>query len=238
MLYDNPAARLKIILETGLKADKEQQCVKVWGDLLDTETTNFNDLFARLGKVLELPREITFLLKTHFPHQVDSSNLWLRPIEVAFTNQQLGGKWSSFIQHINPYCVPQLALVADLLHTKLSYQVAQDVEIEALTEKIHLLISDIEASSLPPHIRLYLIEELTILLHALREHKITGGNTPLKQAEAMIGHAHRDKEYLSFLRDHELGQRVLDNLNAVAAVLTVYLSTPQLAQSAFTLIGN
>lgn len=45
----------------------------------------------------------------------------------------------------------------------------------------------------------------------------------------MAGHVLLDPEYASFLKDHELGKRLLDNLNAMAAVLTVAVSLPQLA---------
>lgn len=236
MFYDNPAARLKAILDAGLKANKEQQCFIVWSNILENSPNDIDTLLARLGKVMELPREIVFLLQKYYHHLVESSTLWRGQIESAFINQQISSKWESFINQINSYCVPHLTFVADILHNKLGTQLAKEEEIAALIEKVSGLISEIENSDLENNLKIYLLRELSVLLQALREYKITGAEMVLKQAESMIGHAYRDNIYFAFLQDHELGQRVLDNLNAVAATLTIYLSLPQLAQTAFTLL--
>lgn len=236
MFYDNPAARLKAILDAGLKANKEEPCFIVWSNILESSQKDTGTLLSRLGKVMELSSEVVSLLQTHYPHQVESSTRWRGPIDNAFINQQLSGKWESFIAHINIYCVDYLALLSDILHNKLGIQLAKEEEIAALIEKVSGLISEIENSDLESNLKIYLLRELSVLLQALREYKITGAEMVLKQVESMIGHAHRDNRYLAFLQDHELGQRVLDNLNAVAATLTIYLSLTQLAQTACTLL--
>lgn len=236
MLYDNPAARLKAILETGIKANKEQQCFIVWSNILESSTNDIGNLLSRLGKAMELSSEIVSLLRTHFPHQVESSPRWRNQIDTAFTHQQLSGKWETFINHINIYCIDSLGLIADLLHSKLGVKAVKNEEIVTLIDQIKTLISEIENSELEDSLKIYLLRELSALLQTLREYKITGTEVVLKQLESMIGHAHRDKEYFAFLKDHELGQRVLDNLNAVAATLTIYLGIPQLSQTASILL--
>ncbi len=237
MRYDNPAARLKAILEAGLEENKDQPCIAVWRKLLEAAPNDTGDLFSRLGKIMELPREIIFLLQAYSPHQIESSSRWCSPIDNAFTSQQLSGKWESFINHINIYCIDSLGFIADILHSKLNTETAKDEEITNLIDKVKTLISEIENSNLTNELKIYLLRELSVLLQALREYKITGAETVLKQVESMIGHAHRDKQYLDFLRDHEIGQRVLDNLNAVASILTVYLGISQLPQTTSALLS-
>ncbi len=185
---------------------------------------------------MELSSEIISLLRTHFPHQAESSARWHNPIDTAFIHQQLSGKWESFINHVNINCIDSLGLIADLLHSKLGVQAVKNEEIVTLIDRIKPLISEIENSELEDNLKIYLLRELSALLQTLREYKITGTEVILKQVESMIGHAHRDEKYFAFLKDHELGQRVLDNLNAVAATLTIYLGIPQLSQTASILL--
>lgn len=57
MIYDNPAARLKAILDAGLKENKDQSCITVWRKLLEANPNDAGDLFHRLGKTMELPQK-------------------------------------------------------------------------------------------------------------------------------------------------------------------------------------
>lgn len=236
MLYDNPAARLKAILDAGLNADKNQQCFIIWCNIFNISTNDFGEMFCRIGKVMELPREIISLLKIYYPHQIESSTFWRSQIESAFINQHIGGKWESFINQINQHCTAQLGLIAEILQNKLNSELTPDEKIADLIDKINILISEIEKSELEKNLKIYLIRELSALLQMLREYKIAGNEPVLKQVDAMIIHARRNESYLAFLKDHEIGQRVLDNLNAIAATLTIYLGTPQLPQTASILL--
>lgn len=238
MTYDNPAARLKAILDTGLNADKNQPCFIIWCNIFNISPNDHGEMFCRIGKVMELPHEIISLLKIHYPHQVESSTLWRSQIESAFVNQQIGGKWESFINQINQHCTAHLGLIADILHNKLNSELTPDEKIADLIDKINILIAEIEKSELEKNLKIYLIRELSALLQMLREYKITGNEPVLKQVDAIIIHARRDENYLAFLKDHEIGQRVLDNLNAIAATLTIYLGMPQLSQTVSMLLPN
>lgn len=231
MINDNPAARLKAILDAGLKENKDQSCITVWRKLLEANPNDAGDLFHRLGKTMELPQKIIFLLQTHSPHHIETSSHWRNQIDSAFMNQQLSGKWESFINQINVHCINYLSFIADILHNKLNAKTVQLEKINDLISKITTLIAEIENSDLESDLKLYLLRDLSILLQTLREYKITGGEAILKQVESIVGHSCRDKKFLDFLKDHKLGQRVLDDLNAVAATLTIYLSIPQLSQT-------
>ncbi|MES2205496.1 MAG: hypothetical protein V4525_01720 [Pseudomonadota bacterium] len=230
MPQDNPAARLKVILENGFKAPKDKQCIVTWGELLHVKENDTKEIFTRLSKVMELPAKITYQLQMHFPQYVETSDLWRAPIEAAFINQQLGAKWDSFINHINPHCIAHLGLIGEILHSKFLLNLPPEDEISKLISELNTILTDVENSSLPINIKLYLTQELMELIKMMREYKIIGLEPIIKQTESIIGHSHRDNSFYTFLKDHEIGQRVLDNLSAISSILTIYLSIPQLPQ--------
>lgn len=236
MTYDNPPARLHAILSAGLQADRAKPCRQVWAELLAVPVNDSNMLFSCLGKTMTLPNESMELISSHFPNLLDSAALWREPIEAAFINQQIGGKWESFIQHINPYCVPQLATLAELIHTKLGALLAEDSAVSDLIEQLAKTIAEIKTSDLPDELKLYVLRELGNLKLTLSEYRITGSSPAIRQAEAMVGHMHRDRGFLDFLTNHETGKRVLDHLNAVVGVLTVYVAVAQISAPGFALL--
>ena len=236
MLYDNPAARLKAILELGMAFPREKACRTAWSEILGAQPNDSGDLFAKLGKAMELPRRTVLLLETHFPHQAQSVGLWRDPIEAGFFNQQLGGQWKTFIEHINAYCIPQIGLIADLLHSKVAAKTLKDDDLIKILDDFKALVDLIDESVLPDQLKYYLVQELGELIQAVRDYKVSGAIPILKQAESLVGHALLDPEYKNFLISHELGKRLLENLNAMAAVLTVAVSLPQLAHGFIALL--
>jgi hypothetical protein len=236
MLYDNPAARLKAILDKGMATPGETQCRVAWQEVLGVLPNDSGDLFAKLGKTMELPRRTSLLLQTHFPHLIETVNLWRDPIETAFLNQNLAGRWNTFRDHINPYCVPQLGMISDLLHSKITAKTLRQQDLEKILESFKALSEQVDQSTLSEPLKNYLLSEILELLQALRDYKVSGALPILKQAESLVGHALLDPEYSNFLSSHELGKRLLDNLNAMAAVLTVAVSLPQLGQGFIALL--
>lgn len=229
MLYDNPAARLKAILDVGKTHSDGLRCIEVWHTILAIRPDQSHEFFERLGKVIELSNKTRLLVKTHFPHQIASSEVCLSKVDFAFTTQVLNGAWNSFMAQIDANCMDTLGLVADLLHSKVSAKVVKQNALETIFKGFKELLDVIDKSDISNSLKQYLVNEINDLLNSIRDYKITGAVPILKQAESMAGHVLLDPEYASFLKDHELGKRLLDNLNAMAAVLTVAVSLPQLA---------
>lgn len=228
MTIDNPASRLSNILSEGLKIKNETPCRKAWEQIFSIQPNNNSDLFILLGKAMQLPGEVVQLVSLHFPHQTESVALWKDPIDVAFLNQNILSNWQSFRQHINPYCIAHLNLISDLLHTKIHANAIDDKEIELLFKSFSALIDDLTTTQLPETLKLYLVTELAVLLQLLRQYRVTGTEPILRQADSMFGHIVRNQEYRSFLADETLGQRLLDNLTAMANLMTVATGLPQL----------
>lgn len=228
MLYDNPAGRLQLILDQGRQKSSEESCRKTWEEVLQVKPGDSDDLYAKLGQVMSLPRQIIQLLRTNFPSQLQGSEFWRSQIDNAFTNQNLSGKWGTFISHISPQSIAQIGVTAELIQATIATKLVPDQDLDRLASDIQSLITDIETSDLTVHLKNYLARELTELLQAIRDYRVSGATPALKQAEAMVAHTLIDPEYKNFLTSNELGKRLLDNLNATAAVLTIALQLPQL----------
>ena len=231
MLFDNPAERLRVILDNGRRIKQELPCRKAWDDLLDVKPGDNDDLFAKLGKAMALPRQTYLLLQTNFPAQVAGAEYWRSQVSNAFTNQNISGNWGTFIAHVDPQCIAHLGLTAELIQAKIATRLVPDQDLERIQSEIHSLSSDVDGSDLSMHLKNYLARELGELQQAIRDYKVSGAVPILKQTESMVGHALLDPEYSSFITSHALGKRLLDNLNAAAAILTVALQLPQLGQA-------
>jgi hypothetical protein len=229
MLHDNPAERLRNILDQGRQIGHDVRCRSAWADIFGIDPANGDELYSKLGKVMALPRETVMLLSTNFPRQVHAAKHWRDQVDTAFNNQNLAGQWATFIGHIDHNTVNQLSLTADLIESRLSAKLVPDNDLKQVLSGIHELIAQIDQSDLSVKLKNYLSRELADLQQHVRDYQVSGALPILRQAEALVGHVIVDSEYKDFLASHELGKRLLDNLNAMAAILTVALQLPQLA---------
>jgi hypothetical protein len=185
MVIDNAASRLVSILKEADLINGNDPCREAWERILSCKQGDNSELFVLLGNAMRLPAEVASLVILHFPHQADTIALWKNPIEAAFLHQNLQSNWHSFLHHLNPYCIPQLSLVADLLHTKIGATVLPVEQLEELRVQFTNLLEDIAKTDLPNALKIYLSREITQLLQLLREYGICGAEPILHQADAM-----------------------------------------------------
>lgn len=238
MPYDNPPARLHAVLTAGLAIDKNRPCRAVWAEVLGTPPDDSPALFSAMGKLMALPEETATLVTRLYPALASGHAHWRAPLESAFFNQQIGGKWESFIVHINPYCLSQLATFSELLHVRLGTTLAEGEEITKLCKSVDDLIDQVEAAAIEAGVKLHALRELMHLRATLAEYRITGSTPAIRQAEAIVGHMQRDQSFYDFMTDHDVGRRTLDVLNAIVGVLAIMTSIAQISAPGFTLIGR
>ena len=120
MLHDNPAASLQAILERGIQEKHDQACHAVWRNILEVTDADQGGLVGKLALVMDLPRRTLVLVQASFPKQLKAADVWVGPIESAFMNQQLAGTWGTFAGLIQPFCIAQLSLTAELIQIGLT----------------------------------------------------------------------------------------------------------------------
>ena len=231
MLFDNPAASLQAILERGVAEKNDQPCHAVWSRILELKPDEPGGLFSKLSAVMDLPRRTLVLLQASFPNQVAAAQIWMGPVESGFMQQQLNAQWSTFSAHIQPYCIAQLGLTAELIQTRLGAELMEEEDLLKVLSDLSELQDEIDRSVIDRALKAYLCRGLSELQHTIRNYRISGALPILNQTEAMVGHSLLDPAYSSFLKNHALGARLLENLSAMANLLTVAVSLPQLTQA-------
>jgi hypothetical protein len=219
MDFDNAATRLHAILEMALAANKETNCYTVWMQLLGG--TDNEDLLSKLGAAMQLPGETARLVITHHPVQVKSIERWRQPIVNGFKSMHLGGTWNTFRAHIDDAVVSQVGLIGELLHTSVPFPALKQDEIAGVIEKLNASMAAVKDGAFSAALKRYVVGELHALIQAFRDYRVSGAMPVLRQVEAMQFHSAVNSEYKSFLSDTNVGQHVLDSLNAAAALLTI-----------------
>ncbi len=230
MNYDNPAARLLALIAAGKKIPNTTSCRDAWQSLLGVREDN-PLLMSRLGKAMELPEATILALKEHFPAQKKSWAYWEPQVNGAFMAQNLNGKWATFIDQIDAHSVNYLEMSADLLQSRANTKPIVGQEMDVLREKLNQILTEVMGSEIPDDVKKFAARNIRKIIISIDEYKLTGALPILDAVDSAIGHAHVDKSYMSFLRDTELGGKLLDTLAAAANVVTVAVGLPQLTQA-------
>lgn len=228
MNYDNPAARLLNLLQIGKQKAKNTTCRVVWEELLDTQG-NPPLLMSRLGKVMELPQLIIGALQESFPDQGNTWAHWEGQVNAGFMTQNLNATWESFVNHIDEHTIIYLRMTADLLAARSNTKLIADDSLDSIRKDLLAVLNQVLESDQPSEVKKYIVRNLRRMIASIEEYRLTGALPLLDAIDTTIGHMVFDKEYKSFLRDTELGKRLLDTLASMANVVTVAVGIPQLS---------
>lgn len=230
MNRDNPAARLLAILEKGQNIPRTESCRIAWQKLLCVEN-NQALLMSRIGKVMELPEQAIQALRADSPEQSESWEHWANQVNTAFMVQNLNGPWESFINYIDVHSIRYLRLSARILEVASNTKLIAAEELSTVREKLNLIHEEILNAEIPEEVKQYLVRYLRKILTGIDEYSLTGALPLLEAVDTIVGHALLDTSYKGFLRDTELGKKLLDTLSAMANLVTVAVGLPQLTQA-------
>lgn len=229
MTTDNAASRLLSILNKAKEIDKNTQSSRAWKEVL--QTTDSALLLSRLGKVIALPEDISAALSNRVETNRDVIQHISRQFFVAYSSHKFSDKWEVFVSKIDNHMLNYLSLASTLLETQVRTRQLEDRELEEIRLDILDILDKSRNSELPPRVKAYLVSHLHEIISALDDYFITGAEPVLTRIEATLGHAHIDSEYKGFLRDDELGERLLESLAAAANLVTVAVGLPHLANA-------
>lgn len=239
MNYDNPAARLLRIIEQGQLKAKTANCAAIWSEILGVPGGELSLLMSRLGKTMELPELAITALRETYPSQVGACQYWVTQVNRAFASQNLLANWDSFINQIDTHSINYLRATSDFLETKSNTKMIPGEKLAELRLQFENISNELLADqSISSELRKYLIRNVRKLMTSIDEYDLTGALPVLDSIDATIGHVLLDKEYKNFLKDTELGTRLMEILSAAAGVVTVAVGIPQLSQTINHLLGN
>lgn len=238
MHTDNPAGRLLHILQEGKKKQTSLACKAIWAELLDVKPDNLALLMSRLGKVMELPEQIINQIKIHYPNQNNTHKHWSAKVNTAFAQQNLNGKWSEFINHIDSHTIDYLSMSVDLLDVKEKTKILSDKELTEIHKKISDLVTEILKMELDENFKKYVLKFLRKVLTAIEEYKISGASPILEAMESTLGHAFIDENYRNNLSGTPVGSKIITALSAIASIVTIAVGLPQLSDTFSLLLEN
>lgn len=236
MQHDNPAARLLAFLEASRGFPPTRSCQDCWAELLNVTNGDAALLVARLGRLMELPQMAVAAIAEAFPDQTENCNYWSSKVSAAFMVQNLHGEWQTFNANIDKHTIMHLRSGARLLQTSSPTLMRADEEISAMRKRISDLLEEVVEGDMHLALRATVARALRGVLQALDEYRISGGQGVVEAVEVAVGHVVVDPDYGSFLKNEELGQKILDALGAAANLCTVAISIPVLNAAVMQLL--
>lgn len=227
MLIDNPATRLLAILKAAKQMDPNASCKDSWNKLLDSGD-DIALLMSRLGRVMELPRQVNQAMVDSFPDKDGLRIHWQGQVNAAFMTNNLGATFNTFLQHIDPHTITYLEFTSELLQKVSDVGNLSNADVDKYRELLNTILVEVLASDLDGHLKTYVVRSIRKIINSLDEYKLTGVTPILDSIDALVGHALPDKEYRNFLSDHALGQRLFECVSTMANVITVSVGLPQL----------
>lgn len=180
---------------------------------------------------MELPELTILAIQENFPHQTNTWSHWENQVNSAFMSQDLNGQWATFINRIDGHSITYLQMSAELLQAKANTKPILGDEIGQLRESLNQILSAVMESDTADEVKKYLARNIRKIIMSIDEYRLTGALPLLDSIESTLGHAHIDKNYMVFLKDTDLGKRLLETLGTMANVVTVAVGLPQLSQA-------
>jgi len=207
--------------------------------LLEVSRTDLALLMGRLGKVMELPSLSLMAVQESFPGQSDTCRHWSTQVNTALASQNLLGNWDTFINQIDSHTISYLKLTTALLDTKTNTKAISDDDIAGVRKRFSELLTEILANqSLSAELKIYLARTIRQLMVSIDEYFLTGALPLLTSMDAALGHAIHDAEYKGFLKDTDLGAKLLEMLVAMSTVVSIATGLPLLTREIQLLLGN
>ncbi|MGP9492044.1 hypothetical protein [Psychrobacter sp. AOP7-B1-24] len=238
MPSDNSAYRLYKILENAKNIKSETTNMNAWGQLLQANNDKAS-LLSRMGKMLELPKEISDSLANVGSADPETTAHISSQLFTAFTNQRFDLRWDTFRNKIDNHLLSYLKLASSLLESQSQTSIIDEEKLENLREKILSLIDEFKQSTnVDKRLKAYIVNQLHKIIILIDDYFITGAQPILHQVEATVGHAFIDPEYKEFLKEEDLGRKLLEYLHVVASVTTVAVGLPEISSSIKLILEN
>ena len=128
---------------------------------------------------------------------------WVPSLNKAFSEQNINGKWQTFISKVNDHTVNYLSNTADILEARIRRFHPDLSSLEELLESTDDLKEKIVRSSLPEHVKQYMVKKISEINLAVEEYRISGSGPIVENIEAIFGHVILDREFREASRSED-----------------------------------
>lgn len=234
----NPAARLLMILEKGLKLQDEMKCRKAWCNLLDVKDGENAILMGRIGKVMSLTTDILESLNNIDGIKVDRYLHWVTPVEQAFIQNNLNGPWKAFKGQINDHVINYLSMTSDLLSHKCPEPILSVSSLSSILSNARDLIDEVRASELPEEIKDFMVKHLYKICLAVEEHSICGAESVSNAVESAFGYGVLHGESVELAKTNSTVKKFWQQMANVALIISISTGVQQLAPPIMKLLPD
>lgn len=236
MVINNPAARLLSILEKGKELNPEMNCRKAWCSLLSVGINDKAILMGRLGKVMSLSTEILARLENIDGIKVERYIHWQTPLDSAFSQNNLQGKWNEFNKFIDAHVINYLSMTSDLLSLKAPDPTISSASLESILSNSRSLIEEVKASEIPPKIKDFMIKQLYKVCMAVEEYEINGAEAISSAVESAFGYGLLNGEAVELTKTNSTSKRFWQKMANIALVVSISTGVQQLAAPILNLL--
>lgn len=183
----NPARELHDLLERSLAISPNISTEQAWKELFSI--TTLEDLLVVLRAVIELPRQVRFLVENSGRDDQEILLMGLSQIEDVLISQQLAQNWTAVASRLEALQVARSTLrhaASAIRYAKLEANLDGD-EIEELKDGLKDLVRQVRESQLPTNLRELLIAQLTDVETALTRIDVLGPENASRNIDKVIG---------------------------------------------------
>jgi hypothetical protein len=238
MTLDNPAARLLRILENGKKNSSSQNNRVAWCALLNVKIEDKALLMGRLGKVMSLSADIIERLNSIDGLNVDRHIHWARPLDNAFSKNNLNASWHEFITYIDVHVINYLSATADLLSHKMVEPTIDKIELEQILQNSKDLIVEIKKSDIPQDIKSNMLKYLYKVCLAIEEYQITGASNISIVTEIAFGHGVLYSDSIDIAKSNNTAKKFWQFMGKLALIVSVSAGVQQLSPTVLKMLPN
>lgn len=232
LLPDNPAARLKSILEQVVSFKgytKDDLSIAVWSKILNISSEP-SVFFTHYGHLFKLVDDAYDSVVKYYPNQSDLHISWKKAYTDALSNRSpFHHKWSEVraaLLQENMY-IKLVGSASDLLSHHVRPTKVNELTLESLSLQFQALKDEINCSgSLTEYLKKYLIDELNKILEYL-EHYDLYGTEPIERSIYNIASNSEVQKKI----DNPLTEKIMAALIVVAGAISLTNDVVQLPDS-------
>jgi len=233
---NNPAARFHSLLRIGQSQKKEEQCAKVWGNILNVPIGDSPLLLRRIGHVMELPSLIATEIRDLPNVNHDIYLKWLPRVNASIGMMNFQNPWKTFIDRFDAEILYGIEICADTLHRSCPEKIISESTLKELSDKVTKLQEDLSNEGIPTSVAHFIMERLEEIRLALEEYSYRG-SAPLERAlENTVGKVVISPNIYQECQSSSYGKKFWELMGYLAITMTITTGAIQIGKDTVSLL--
>jgi len=235
---NNPAARFHSLLKKGQSQKKDEQCAKVWGNILDVPSGDTSLLLRRMGHVMELPSLIALEIRELPNVNHDIHLKWLPRVNASIGIMNFQNPWKTFIDRFDAEILYGIEICADALSRSRPEKIISESLLKELSDKVAKLQEELSNEDIPISVANFIMERLEEIRLALEEYPYRG-SAPLERAlENTVGKVVICPTIYKECQSSNYGKKFWELMGYLAISVTITTGAIQIGKDVVSLLPS